>query len=41
VDTVGKNKQKIADYIRTQLQEDQMADQISINEYIDPFKGSQ
>jgi len=39
VDTVGKNKQKIADYIRTQLQEDQMADQISIKEYIDPFKG--
>jgi len=39
VDTVGKNKQKIADYIRTQLQEDQIADQISIKEYIDPFKG--
>ena len=39
VDTVGKNKAKIAEYIRTQLQEDQIADQISIKEYMDPFKG--
>jgi putative transposase len=39
VDTVGKNKQKIAEYIRTQMQEDQVSDQISMKEYIDPFKG--
>ncbi len=39
VDTVGKNKAKIAEYIRTQLQEDQITDQISIKEYMDPFKG--
>ena len=39
VDTVGKNKQKIEEYIRTQLQEDQVSDQISMKEYLDPFKG--
>jgi putative transposase len=39
VDTVGKNKEKIADYIRTQLKEDQVSDQISMKEYADPFKG--
>ena len=39
VDTVGKNKAKIAEYIRTQLQEDQVSDQISMKEYMDPFKG--
>jgi len=40
VDTVGRNKQRIAEYIRKQLQEDVMADQISFKEYIDPFTGS-
>ena len=40
VDTVGRNKKQIAEYIRNQLQEDEMADQISIQEYIDPFTGS-
>ena len=40
VDTVGRNKKQIADYIRNQLQEDEMADQMSIQEYIDPFTGS-
>jgi putative transposase len=39
VDTVGKNKEKIAEYIRNQLQEDQVYDQISMKEYMDPFKG--
>jgi putative transposase len=39
VDTVGKNKAKIAEYIRTQLQEDQITDQISTKEYLDPFRG--
>ena len=37
VDTVGKNTKKIKEYIRTQLQEDIVEDQISMKEYIDPF----
>ena len=40
VDTVGKNEKKIAEYIREQLQEDIMEDQISLKEFIDPFTGS-
>ena len=40
VDTVGRNKTAIAEYIRNQLQEDIMYDQISFKEYIDPFTGS-
>ena len=40
VDTVGKNTEKIEEYIRNQLQEDIMSDQLSIKEYIDPFTGS-
>ena len=40
VDTVGKNKKAIADYIRTQLEEDYASDQISIKEFTDPFTGS-
>jgi putative transposase len=39
VDTVGKNTKKIEEYIKTQLQEDIAEDQISIQEYIDPFTG--
>ncbi|HHD2754538.1 TPA: IS200/IS605 family transposase, partial [Clostridium perfringens] len=39
VDTVGKNKKAIEDYIRNQEQEDMIADQISLKEYMDPFKG--
>ena len=38
VDTVGKNKKAIEEYIRNQEQEDMIADQISIKEYMDPFK---
>lgn len=38
VDTVGKNKKSIEEYIRKQLQEDIATDQISIKEYIDPFE---
>ena len=41
VDTVGRNKKVIAEYIRNQLEEDAMEDQISIKEYTDPFTGSQ
>ena len=40
VDTVGRNKEKIAEYIRNQLQEDITTDQLSFKEYIDPFTGS-
>ena len=39
VDTAGKNAKKIAEYIQNQLKEDQINDQITIKEYIDPFKG--
>ena len=39
VDTVGKNKKKIAEYIRNQIQEDSVSDQLSLQEYIDPFTG--
>ena len=40
VDTVGRNKKAIEEYIKNQLQEDIVADQISFKEYIDPFTGS-
>jgi putative transposase len=40
VDTVGRNKERIAKYIGDQLQSDIMADQLSFKEYIDPFTGS-
>ena len=40
VDTVGKNKTAIRQYIRNQLEEDYTKDQISLKEYIDPFTGS-
>ena len=39
VDTVGKNAKKIEEYIRNQLQEDMIYDQMSLKEYIDPFTG--
>ena len=40
VDTVGRNKKAIAEYIRNQLMEDQASDQISMKEYMDPITGS-
>ena len=40
VDTVGRNKKVIAEYIRNQLEEDFAADQISFKEYTDPFTGT-
>ena len=40
VDTVGRNKERIAEYIRNQLQEDIMNDQLSFKEFVDPFTGS-
>ena len=40
VDTVGKNKKAIEEYIRNQLVEDEMMDQMTLKEYVDPFTGS-
>ena len=39
VDTVGKNKKVIAEYIKNQLQEALVYEQISIKELVDPFTG--
>ena len=38
VDTVGRNEKAIQEYIRNQEKEDMITDQISIKEYMDPFK---
>mgnify|MGYP000983013288 FL=1 len=40
VDTAGKNAKKIAEYIQSQLKEDQMHDQMTRKEYDNPFAGS-
>ena len=40
VDTVGRNKKQIQEYIKRQLETDQIADQMSLKEFIDPFTGS-
>ena len=40
VSTVGRNKQAIEKYIQNQLHEDMISDQISLKEYMNPFKGS-
>ena len=40
VDTVGKNEKVITEYIRNQLQEDKMYDQMSMKEFVDPFTGN-
>ena len=39
VDTVGRNKESIRKYIREQLQEDQIAEQLTLKEFEDPFTG--
>ena len=39
MDTVGKNAKKVQEYIRKQLQEDAVSDEISLKEYMDPFTG--
>ncbi|MBR1843140.1 MAG: IS200/IS605 family transposase, partial [Oscillospiraceae bacterium] len=39
VDTVGRNKKQIQEYIRNQLREDELADQIGLKEFVDPFTG--
>ena len=40
VDTVGRNKTAITKYIQNQVEEDQMVEQMSMKEYIDPFMGT-
>ena len=39
VDTVGKNKKRVEEYIRNQLQDDIANDQLSLFESVDPFTG--
>ena len=39
VDTVGRNKKQVQEYIKNQLQEDQIAAQMSIKEYVAPYTG--
>jgi len=40
VDTVGRNKKQIENYIRNQLEQDQITEQMSLKEFVDPFTGS-
>ena len=39
VDTVGRNKKVIEAYIRSQLQDDIIAEQLYLKELVDPFTG--
>ena len=39
VDTVGRNKTVIQNYIKNQLEEDFASDQVSMKEFMDPFTG--
>ena len=39
VSTVGKNKKQIQEYIQNQLTSDQIADQMGLKEFVDPFTG--
>ena len=40
VDTVGRNKTAIQEYIKNQMREDLEMDQMTMKEYTDPFTGS-
>ena len=40
VDTVGRNKKQIEEYIKNQMEEDELLDQMTLKEYVDPFTGS-
>ena len=40
VDTVGRNKRVIEEYIKNQMEEDFANDQVSLKEYVDPFTGN-
>lgn len=35
----GENAKAIAEYIKHQLDEDKIQDQITMKEFVDPFKG--
>ena len=39
VDTVGRNKEAIAKYIKDQLKDDIIGEQLSLKELVDPFTG--
>ena len=39
VSTVGRNEKQIKEYIKNQLQEDKIEDQMSLKEFVDPFTG--
>ena len=41
VDTVGRNKEVIKKYIREQLQEDMVTEQLTLKELVDPFTGQE
>ncbi|WP_416141250.1 IS200/IS605 family transposase [Lysinibacillus capsici] len=41
VDTVGRNRKIIQEYIKNQLQEDILEDQMTMKEFIDPFTGEE
>ena len=41
VDTVGRNRKVIQEYIKNQLQEDILHDQMTMKEFIDPFTGEE
>ena len=40
VDTAGKNAKRIEEYIKNQLKEDQIHDQMTLRGWEDPFTGS-
>lgn len=39
VDTAGKNAKRIQEYIQHQLEEDKALDQLTMKEFVDPFRG--
>ena len=41
VDTAGRNKKAIEEYIRNQLKEDKEYEQLTMSEVVDPFTGEQ
>ena len=41
IDTVGRNKKQIQEYIRNQLKQDQITNQMSLNEFADPLTDKQ
>lgn len=40
VDTVGRDKKQIQEYIKYQPEEDHIADQMGRKKFVDPFTGS-